>query len=179
MFSSIVAKRYARALFELSCELDIVPKLMDDFNCFIDVIGFEVSIESFITTPLVSFLEKKKFFELIAKKGEFCDLLCNFSLMIIEKKRATLIKDIFQYLKYLVKESQGVVEADVVVAGSISDINLGAVKDVLKSLSGYNVDLNLSVDSLIIGGFIAKIKNNLVDMSISGYLNDMEKRLIS
>ena len=102
MLNSLVTKRYATALFELSNELDTVPKLMNDFNCFVDVISSEFSIESFLMTPIVSFLEKKRCFDLIAEKGEFCDLLCNFILMLIEKKRGYLIKSIFKYFYQII-----------------------------------------------------------------------------
>ena len=177
MVNSIVAKRYAAALFELGAERNINIRLLSEFDILIEIFMGEYSIKNILISPMVGFSEKRNLIDkLIGEKVN--KIMYNFFLVLIEKKRFILLKDIYEYFSYLVKMTQGIVEVDVVVAGEIDKNTVDDINYVLNKITGYKVDINLFTDKRIIGGFVAKIKSKLIDLSIGGYLSDIKKCLI-
>jgi F-type H+-transporting ATPase subunit delta len=67
------------------------------------------------------------------------------------------------------------VTAQVTVAEKLSDKNLEALKDALKSkTAGKNIDLDVKIDPAIIGGLIVKVGSQMVDSSLRTKLNSIK-----
>ena len=74
--------------------------------------------------------------------------------------------------RVLAARQKGEVTAEVTVAEPLSDKNVGALKDALKSVTGgKDIDLDMNVDPAIIGGLIVKVGSRMVDSSLRTKLN--------
>jgi len=74
----------------------------------------------------------------------------------------------------LVAKFKGEVMADVTVAEALSDKNLDALKDAVKSVAGKDVTLNVKIDPAIIGGVVVKLGSRMIDSSLRTKLNSIK-----
>ena len=73
---------------------------------------------------------------------------------------------------------RGVTRAEVTSAQPLTDANVAALKDSLRSISGgKDVDLSLKVDPSIIGGLIVQLGSRMVDGSLRTKLNAIRTRM--
>ena len=76
--------------------------------------------------------------------------------------------------KTLVARHKGEVTAQVTVAEALNDKHLAALKDALKSVTGLDVGLDVTVDPAIIGGLTVKLGSRMVDSSLRTKLNTIK-----
>ncbi len=71
----------------------------------------------------------------------------------------------------LVRESKGIVRAEVRVAEKPSDALIEEIKASLKDIAKADVDIDLVVDPSLIGGLVVKMGSRMVDASLKTKLN--------
>lgn len=73
----------------------------------------------------------------------------------------------------LVRESKGIVRAEVRLAEQPSDAVLQDIKASLKDVAKAEVDLDLRIDPSLIGGIVVKLGSRMVDASLRTKLNSI------
>jgi F-type H+-transporting ATPase subunit delta len=86
------AKRYAKALFELAKEKNLLDKVHRDFKNFLILVGKNADLQFFLNLPLDQ--ERETILSNILKE-RFCELFFNFLLIVLKNKRFYLFEQIF------------------------------------------------------------------------------------
>jgi len=108
----------------------------------------------------------------ILDKAGIKGLAANFLRVITTNRRLFALRDMIRAYRVLAARHKGEVTAEVTVAEPLSDKNLDALKDALKSVTGgKDIDFDVKVEPAIIGGLIVKVGSRMIDSSLRTKLN--------
>ncbi|MGA1847372.1 ATP synthase F1 subunit delta [Deferribacter abyssi] len=178
MIVTIVAKRYANALYGYAKEKNNVEQILSELKMLVDLYNNSVDFKELIRNPLIRKTEKEKVFGELKNRNNISETLYNFLLMLTEKNRLGLIVEIYVYYRILLMEEKGEVDAYVKIADEYDDELRKEISNVLSGVTGKKVNLNVEIDKTVLGGFVAQIKSNLYDASIKGQLKKLKETLL-
>jgi len=173
-----IARRYAKALYELAVEQRIIDEIERDFNEISDLLSANEEFQEFLSNPLIH--EKKKYDVL---KEIFSDrlheLTFNFLLMVNEKKRIELLTDIIDEFRRLMLEHRNEVEGELISAIDLETEQVSKIIDNIETMIGKSVSLKQQIDRSIIGGFVVRVQDLVIDNSIRYQLNKLREQLVA
>jgi F-type H+-transporting ATPase subunit delta len=170
-----MAGRYASALFELALEEKAIDSIRTDLDKFDAMVADSAELERLVRSPVFSADDKLKALAAILDKAGIKGLAANFLRVLTTNRRLFAARDVIRGFRALVAKHRGEVTAQVTVAEKLSDKNLEALKDALKSkTAGKNIDLDVKIDPAIIGGLIVKVGSQMVDSSLRTKLNSIK-----
>ena len=80
-------------------------------------------------------------------------------------------------LATMIRDATGAVAADVRSASKLSSKEEGELRAMLERKVGAKVDLDVTVDPALIGGFVAKIGSEVYDASVAGKIEKFRESL--
>jgi F-type H+-transporting ATPase subunit delta len=167
-----MAGRYAHALFELALEEKATDAVRQDLDAFDTLIAGSPDLARLVGSPVFGADEQLAALSAILNKAGIKGLAANFLRAITTNRRLFAVRDMVRAYRALVARHKGEVIAQVTVAETLSDANLGALKDALKSATGgKDIDFNVRIDPAIIGGLIVKVGSRMIDSSLRTKLN--------
>ncbi len=86
-------------------------------------------------------------------------------------RRLFALPDMIRAYRELVRDSKGIVRAEVTVAERPSDAVIEEIKASLRDVARAEVELDLKIDPSLIGGLVVKIGSRMVDASLRTKLN--------
>ena len=167
-----MAGRYGNALFELARDSKAGDAVKADLERFDALIADNPDLNRLVRSPVFGADEQLRALAAILDKAGIKGLAANFLRVITTNRRLFAVRDMIRAYRVLAARQKGEVTAEVTVAEPLSDKNIGALKDALKSVTGgKDIDLDMNVDPAIIGGLIVKVGSRMVDSSLRTKLN--------
>lgn len=175
MDESKITTRYAKAIFELAKDKKILDKIKSDFDLIKQVIAIK-EFKQVLISPIVPTSQKKSVL-LEIFKNKIQEYSLDFLLIVVENKREPFLEMMINDFNELYKKALGITEVDLTTAIEIdSNIKQEFINFLNKNLK-TKIDLHHKVDSSILGGFILRIENKLLDLSVSSRLKLIKKEL--
>jgi F-type H+-transporting ATPase subunit delta len=169
-----MAGRYASALFELALETDAVADVQRDLGAFEALIAESPDLARLVRSPVFSADEQAKALAAVLDRAGIKGIAANFLKVVASNRRLFAVAEIIRGFNALVAKHKGEVTAQVTVAEKLNDARMAEIKDALKSVTGKDVQVDLSVDPTIIGGLIVKLGSRMVDASLRTKLNSIK-----
>jgi F-type H+-transporting ATPase subunit delta len=175
---SSINVRYARALFSLAQEKNLVELIKTDLELIVRVGKMTPEFDWILSNPVI---KPSKKIEII--KNIFISLIqpitVTFLEMIVKNKRENQIYGIVRWYLHEYNLLKGIDTATFVTAIPLDEAIRSAVKNIIKA--HFNKDLQLIeiVNPDIIGGYILKIDDMQYDGSISSGLKKIRRELIN
>ncbi len=175
---SRVAKRYAKAVFELAIENKALEDTEKEFLQIEDSIKGNSELEDFLVNPLISHIKKSKIVEELYK-GRVSDLTFRFLILIAKKGRLAALSEIINYFKRFVLVYRNQVEGELLSAVSLSGEQVSQIRKIIENMTGKVVLLKEKIDADILGGFVVRVEDKLIDMSVRNILEELKKKLVA
>ena len=125
---SVVAERYAEALFQVGEETNSTTKLYDELNEVVEILKSNNDFFNVLKSPLVSKGEKRNLVERVLG-GELSTNLNNFLKVIIDKDRVSAIEAILKSYKSLLNEKNNVIEGIAITAIAMTNDEIKELED--------------------------------------------------
>ena len=174
---TLVARRYAKALFEL------LPERADQDAAGAQLLewsGHAAGTSSFrdlIRNPVFSARGREAAVAEIARRMGVSSSTKNLLLLLARKNRLNLLEEISASFQNLVDQTQGRASVRLTVPGALAQIDRDRILRRLESITQNRVSLEVVVDPLIIGGIIVEIGGAVYDASLQGKLNLLRSQL--
>ena len=169
------AKRYAKALFELLLEKNLVEKGHQDFKAFLKLVADSSELRSFISLPLDQ--ERQEILSELLKE-RFSEIFFNFLLLVLKNKRFNLLNQIYKEFETRIDLLKNRVSA---VAVTAVPLPAEALEGMTREISGHlkaEVRLVNEVDPSIIGGIILRVDDKLYNASLLEQFKKLKYQLI-
>jgi len=176
--AKLVSKRYALALFETGLELNKIEEFKGEMSFISQVLKKEDRLENILSHPKVTKNEKKDLLNSLFKEKVSQEIL-NFLYIVVDKRREKYIEEINNYYHHLYNEEKNIIEATAITAVPMDGKAEEKLKIILSNKLGKNVELKNLVDKDLIGGVMLKVENRIMDGTVRGQLESMEKNLNS
>jgi F-type H+-transporting ATPase subunit delta len=172
---TIVGKRYAKALVELSHEKNVVDKTRADLSAFAAVVDGQASLQKLFSSPAFTPAAKKAVIGELAAKLGLQQTTTRFLSHLAETGRIRNFSDVQQAFEELLADRQNRARAGSVTP--LAPAELGDIKKKLEAVTGKQVEIDAKVDPAVIGGARAQIGSVIYDGTIKNQLGKMRERL--
>lgn len=177
MLANQLAFKYAQAIYELANEQGVAQQVAEQLQLVHTGIAEHPDLSMLMYNPRVPNAAKKD--TLLKIFGDdLGSTLRNFLLLLIDKRRETILPVIVSEYRQLLNEATGVLEAQVTTAKPLSDGQNQALAQKLSAITKKNVILKPRIDERIIGGVIIRIGDKLIDGSVVRQLNALKAMLL-
>jgi len=170
-----VAGRYAAALFDLANEQRQLQAVEMDLISVQNMLDESADLRRLVRSPVFSSDEQALGINAVAEKAGLGPLTVNFLKLIARNRRLFALGDMIRNFRALAARHRGEVSADVISAHPLTDAQLAALKDALRtSARGKDVQISAKVDPNLLGGLIVKMGSRMIDSSLRTKLNNLK-----
>ncbi len=173
-----ISVRYAKAIFLLAKEKDILEELYLDFNIVRESIQNVPEFTEIISSPVVSSVDKKEVLRNVFEKV-VNELTMRFIFFIIEKNRESYILDIARNFETQYRKEKNIKQVIVTTHQDITSKAEARISEIVKDAYKSNVEIKNKIMSDMIGGIIIRIDNEQLDLSVKTQLQEIKKKLAS
>jgi F-type H+-transporting ATPase subunit delta len=175
---SLIAKRYADALFTLTKEYNAdVHIINNQLKEISDSLNQSEELSQLMNNPTLSNDEKKDVI-ISLLEGKVDVIILRFIKLLIEKNRFAAFNEISNAFEIKVNENDNIQKVYVTSAIEMREELKNKLKDKLAQKLNKNIDLIMEVNSNIIAGLVIKINDNVIDMSLNNRFEEMKKEMI-
>jgi F-type H+-transporting ATPase subunit delta len=168
--------RYAKALFQLSVEKNLVPEISADMKLLFNALKEVPTFHYFIVNPVMPLPEKKKRLHEIFK-DQVHPLTMDFIDLIIRNNRLQHLEGMARQFNDLYKSHEGITEVvmttvvplDPELRDRITKLVRGKAREKVAYQEVHNPD--------VIGGFILRIEDEQIDASVATHLQRIRNTL--
>lgn len=177
MAETRVATRYAQSLFDLGLERNDLETLHNDAVAILDLIGSNRPFARLLESPVVS-IDKKDAVISRTLTGQVSPVLSKFIKIVLRKRREAIFAVILQQFEVLYRRHHGIVLAEVRTAVELNDGILGEIQKMVGQKTQRQVFLKPILDPSILGGFVVRYEDKIIDASVSTQLRQLRKQLM-
>jgi F-type H+-transporting ATPase subunit delta len=173
-----VAKQYAKALIEVAVENNAVVKYGTELRSIAEAFGVGEELGKMLLNPMYTLEERQAVGDGLSDKLGVSDALKNFLRMIIERRCVRVLPDMASAYLRLEDVMEGRVRAEVHAPTELAQATIDEVKAKLKAETGKDVILTFKKVPELIGGFVVRMDNLILDGSIKAQLVSMKEKLL-
>ena len=177
MIGSTIAKRYARAFFEIAEEEGKLENYYRELSGFCAIVEGNDDLKEFLANPIFDQAEKKSVIEEILKKTDISGITANFLKLLADKQRIVILGDIVESYRELMDGALKTVRVSVKTAFPLSPELIKKLQDGLEAQTGKEVHMTVAEDRSLLGGIVVRVGDTLYDNSIKTQLNNIRNLL--
>jgi F-type H+-transporting ATPase subunit delta len=174
MKNTLLAKRYAKALFDLAVEDKVVEDTHVDMLLVAEVMNQNRELRKLMANPVIPPARKKliirKIFENHLGKHSL-----TFLDILVRKGREMNILEIAHQFNVLYLEFKNIASVDITTAVAIDSVLREKMLKRFRELTSKTLQLNEKIDPEIIGGFVLKMDDYQFNASVSKELSRLHK----
>ena len=177
-FSNTSTKRYSLALYELSREANFLSEIEIHSSAILNLVKKSKDFNNLIKDPTGNQENLILVIKKISETFKVNDLLKNFMIFLVEKRRFFYLEKILKSFIEICSEKRGEIKAEIQSAKELSNEEISKITEELTQNFSSKMKLNYKHDKSLIGGLIVKIGSTMVDTSIKNKLQQIESRMI-
>ena len=178
MVEGSVARRYAKALFELAHEAGAMDTVLADVERFEAMCAAEGGIVGkALTNPLVTKDERARVLAHFLPDLKLTALSGNFLRLLSDKGRMNTLGDIIREYRALTDAEANRVRATVTTASPLDAATRDEVRSALEARTGKTVVVATQVDPSLLGGMVARVGSVVYDASLRSRLDRLQLSL--
>jgi ATP synthase F1 delta subunit len=170
-----IAEVYARALFEVAKDHDVLDRIHDELAEFADALSESHDLQVFFFSPYFSSQEKKEGISKIVDGAD--ERFIRFLELLAERHRMPVLFRIRREFDELWAEENKLLPVTITSAVELDD---GTVKSIAKQIeeqTGKRVELTTDVDPEVIGGLRMRVGNLVMDATVRSRLERLRRKL--
>lgn len=180
-----LAKRYARALFDLAVAAEGAPSkhsktaeaVAADLARLAEIFSTHPDVRRLLLTPAVSPEQKQSAWAALGKEIGAQTLTLQFLNLLGHNHRLGLLPAAADAFKSMWLDKNGQVEAVAVTASPLSPAEMKKVKARLEKATGKEVLLENETDAAILGGLVVRMGSVMIDQSVRHRLTRLKTHI--
>jgi F-type H+-transporting ATPase subunit delta len=175
---SMVAERYARAIFEIGVETGKLAELSGQIASFALAYVSSADLRGILDNPLVVEEQRDALLDELAQKLGLGEIARNSVRLLARRRKLRALPDVARRLGSLSDQSEGILRARVTSARELPDSYFRELTQKLEKATGKKIVLERRQDPALIAGVVTQIGDNTIDGSLKGRLSDLERQLM-
>jgi F-type H+-transporting ATPase subunit delta len=173
---TVSSKRYSQAIFQIAVESDKINLWETDLALLCESIQDE-DIRTYLDSPEI---ESSKKIGIIndSFNNSINSMAINLMSLLVTKNAVSDLPDMVIEFNKLVDERKGVEQAEIVSAVELDIDQETQILGLFQELVGKEVSISRRIDSNVLGGFVARVGDRLIDGSLSTRIKNMERDLL-
>jgi len=134
-------------------------------------------LRTFLASPAVSMEAKHAVIEKMVARLGASKIIRNFLFVLTDHRRTQLIPEAIATFHQVIRQRQGVAEAEVSSAVELSAGQKNELAATLARVTGKQIETKYALDPALLGGAVVRIGDTIYDGSLRSRLNEMRARL--
>jgi F-type H+-transporting ATPase subunit delta len=169
--------QYAKAFADIAVAQGAPQTSVKQLADFGEAFAVSVELRNFLANPAVDTQAKHRVIEKIITQQGAGRIVRNFLFVILDHHRAHMLPEIIAAVQEVVRQRQGIAEAEVSSAVELSSAQKTELAKTLSRLTGRRIEPKYSLDPALLGGAIARVGDTIYDGSLRSRLAEMRARL--
>lgn len=171
---TVVAKRYAKALYEIAAQEGRTLEVEQELRVAVEAFTSDKDIVNFIASPSIA--ESAKWQVLGGSlEGKVSEAVLSLLKLLVERSRTDILSDLLDNYIKIIGEALGLADAVVYTTYALSEQEMQQVAEEFGALVNKKIRIENKVDTNLLGGMKVVIGDTLYDGSLSGKLERLEK----
>jgi F-type H+-transporting ATPase subunit delta len=170
-----VARRYARALYQLACEEGAVEQIgtgLREIAKAVEAVGVELLGEGVLDVDA-----RRELGKTLAGGAGRDTTLGKFLLLVAERDRLGRLPEIAAWFAKLEDEAAGRVQLVITAAGELAPPELAAIRDAFRGVAKREIVTHVTTDPSLLGGAIVELDGRVYDGSIKTALARLASKM--
>lgn len=176
MNESQIPVRYAKALFQLALEQEILEQVSRDMELLAGTCMVE-DFQYMLAIPSLQSSQKRNIVDSVLK-GRLSEPSMAMIHLVIRNKREVYLPGIARNFMEFYRNAKGIKSASLVTAAEVRPDVVESVKKMVADAFDSEVDMSTSLDPGLIGGFMLTVEDQRYDASVEGSLRKMRSQLV-
>lgn len=173
-----IARRYARAVFEIGKETSALPVVTREMADFAAMYAASAELRDVLDNPLVPEEPREGLLTELASRMGLSQTSLSTLKLLGRRRRLAALPEIAAQIARMVDEDGAVVRASVTSAGPLTDAYINELKATLEKSTGKKVTITHKQDPSLIGGVVTQIGDQVIDGSIRARLSSFRESLL-
>jgi F-type H+-transporting ATPase subunit delta len=170
----LLARRYARALFEVAEEASAVDRVAEDLEQIAEALR-DPTVRAVLNDPGTGRTRHKATLERALDSAH--QITRNVVQVLLRRRREAVLPDLCVAFAELVRTARGEDVGTIETAHPLDEAQLRGIAASVAAAFGKRIDLRQVVDPELIGGVRLRVGNTLYDASVATRLEQLERRL--
>ncbi len=172
------ARRYAKALHAAAAEAGAGEAAGRELAALLDVLNENHQAVDVLARPWIKPADRRAAALTLAKQAGCGTLVQSFVALVAERGRLDHLAAIVAAYRDMEDAALGRVRAQITTAVALTDAEKDQLARHLQAELGKQIILEESVDTNLLGGFVARVGSLILDGSLDGQLARMRERLV-
>lgn len=169
-----VAHRYAKALFDLSIEMNLLEQVFEDVELLLSVCNQNRDFLLMLKSPVIHDKKKQTIMrEIFGKKIH--ELSLRFLMVITRNRRENILDVIAEQFIVIYQKYKNILPTLLTTAVKLDAGTRDKIINLLSERSDATIQLTEEVDEEIIGGFILEFEDMQYDASVQRKIKNLKK----
>lgn len=174
---SELAKRYARALFEVAKEQNLLEQVAGDLDAAARLCLENAEVKKLNNNPSISRARKYAAWVEIAKSAKFSAPARRLIEMMAERGRIDALPAVARSFASMLLTERNMVEAKIISAEALTAAQTEALSRAIEATSSKKPVLKTQIDASLLGGVVIHIGSQMIDRSLKGNLDRLKLHL--
>jgi F-type H+-transporting ATPase subunit delta len=170
-----IAEVYARALFEVANEHDVLDRVHDELGEFAEALSDDRTLQVFLFSPYFSSEEKRDGVKKIVSDAD--ERFVNFLELIAERHRMPVLFRIKREFDALWADEHELLPVTVTSAVELDEGMAEEIGKRIQDETGRTVELSSNVDPEVLGGLMVRVGNMVLDATVRNRLERLRKQV--
>jgi F-type H+-transporting ATPase subunit delta len=171
------ARPYARAIMDVTQTPQVASALLTELRSFEEARRSSSDLQELYSNPGIDIPAKLAITGKIAARLKLTPMAIKVLEILIRNHRANDLDAINAALSMMINKQLGVVVAEVRSAHQLGADEVRDLQSTLERKVGKKVELELTTDPTLLGGFVAKIGSEIWNASVSGKIDKFRASL--
>ena len=171
------ARPYARAIMDVVQSPEKANDIRHELEQFEAVRQSSRQLHDLYGNPGIEHDAKMKVTAALAKRLGLSDMTIKVLGVVMGNHRMNDLEPIVEALAELVREATNTVAADVRAAATLTADEEAQLRKTLEKKAGRKVEMTVTTDATLIGGFVARIGSEVYDASVLGKIEKFRESL--
>jgi len=171
------ARPYAKAIMEVAGSAEKADALRGELARFETARKTSQELQEMYANPAIENETKIKVSAAMASRLGLSAMAGRVLEVLIRNRRINDLGSVIEALAEMVRTATGTVAAEVRSAHGLTEQEVAELRRALEKKAGKKVELQLSTDPALIGGFVARIGSEVYDASVAGKINKFRESL--
>lgn len=179
MKSSLVGRRYARALLDLAEQAKQTDRVAKDLSDFADSFEKSRELRTVFESPQVARATRQQVLTAVLDRMAVSPIVKSTLLMLADRGRLKHIGEVAASFEQLAEQRAGKVRAEVTSATPLDDAYYLELQKALEAATGKKVVVVKKEDPTLIAGVVTRVGDRVFDGSVRSKLRELSEELLS
>jgi len=177
MITGSLARRYAKAVFEIGTEQGTLDRIGADLRSLAAALKESAELSTVMSNPAIRRGDRRRVIDALINRVGAGPATKNLVYLLLDGERLATLPAISREVDAMIEAKAGRVTAEVTSAKPLSAAQLTQLTAALEKLSGKKVTVSKHEDASLLGGVVAKVGDVVYDGSLRTQLDNLRDEL--